>query len=42
MKTFPRRLADRAIGRAFVGALALAVAACEPAAEPPKPRRCIR
>ena len=37
MKTFARRLADRAIGCAFVAALTLAVAACEPAAEPPKP-----
>jgi hypothetical protein len=36
MKTFPCCLADRAIGRAIVGALALAVAACGPAAEPPK------
>ena len=37
MKMFARRLADRAIGRAIVGALALAVTACEPAAEQPKP-----
>lgn len=37
MKTFARRLTDRAIGRAIVGVLALAVAACEPAAELPKP-----
>jgi hypothetical protein len=37
MKTFPRRLADRAIGCAIVGALALAMAACEPAADLPTP-----
>ena len=36
MKTFPRRLADLAIGCAFAAALTLAVNACEPAAEPPK------
>jgi hypothetical protein len=37
MKTFPRRLADRALGRAVMGALALVVVACGPAEEPPKP-----
>jgi hypothetical protein len=37
VKTLPRRLVDRAIGRALVGALALAVVACGPGAEPSKP-----
>jgi hypothetical protein len=38
MKTFLRRLAERAIGRAIVGTtLALALTACKPAAEPPTP-----
>ena len=37
MKPFPLRFANRALGRAFVGALALAAAACGPVTEPPKP-----
>ena len=37
MKTFAHRLVDRALKCAFVAALTLAVAACEPAAELPKP-----
>ena len=37
MKTFPRCRATRALVCAFMGALALAVAACGPAAEPAKP-----
>jgi len=35
MKTFSRRLAERAIGPAIVGTLVLALAACKPAAEAP-------
>jgi hypothetical protein len=37
MKLFPLRFADRAFGRAFMGALALAAAACGPVTEPAKP-----
>ena len=37
MKTFAHSLVDRALKCAFVSALTLAVAACEPAAELPKP-----